>query len=106
MGCPRLTNVSRANTIEQSLYYSISAAVLILRICVRLRTRGWRKYQTDDYVALFVLICVGGAGFLTVASLRLGGTWLFISSPELAENLLDCQRHRVRFGSIFNVMNW
>lgn len=106
MGCPRLANINSGSTAEQSIYYAISAVVLLLRGCVRLRTRGWRKLQTDDYIALWVLFCDVGASFFTVSSLLLGGTWLFIGKPEEVDELLECQVHRVRLGSMYNILNW
>lgn len=106
MGCPSLANFDGESIAEQCSYYSIGAAVLIIRICVRLRTRGWRKFQADDFIAIWAVFCVVGAGFLTVSSLHLGGTWLFVGAPEAAEKLLKCQAERIRRGSIYNVVNW
>lgn len=103
MGCPSIVSQSIG---EQCSYYAISAGFLILRGCVRLRTRGWRRLQSDDHIAVWVLFCVVTAGFFTVASLQLGGTWLFIANRKAAEKLLECQVERVRRGSIYNVLNW
>ncbi|CZT20842.1 uncharacterized protein RCC_06701 [Ramularia collo-cygni] len=106
MGCPSLTNLSTSSIAEQFSYYIISAAILILRGCVRLRTRGWRRLQADDYIAVWVLFCVGFAGFFTIASLWLGGTWFFLDHPDDVGKLLECQIDDMRLGSIFNVLNW
>lgn len=106
MGCPSLTNLSKGNIVEQLSYYCISALVLLLRGCIRLRTRGWRKLQVDDYIAVWVFFCVCCAGFFTNASLWLGGTWLFLGTPQDVDLLLPCQVEDVRMGSIYNVLNW
>lgn len=106
MGCPSLTNFNQEDVAEQCSYYAISAGVLILRGCVRLRTRGLKRFHYDDYVGVWALFCVAACGFLTVSSLWLGGTWLFVDAPEAAEDLLKCQVERIRRGSIYNVLNW